>query len=319
MTTTTPATASTVLAQTKAMATTVTVHGLVETPAARQAARAALEVFDEVELACTRFDPHSPLMRVNERPDHWHEVPRVLFRAVQESHRAHQRTKGVFDPRVLRDLVELGYDRSLDFASGRVERPAAPPGRRRDEPWRPRFRGGPHPEVLVGPWPLDLGGIGKGLALRWAAERLAREMDEFLIDAGGDIVCRGHGPDGEGWRVAVEDPRGESLPVAVLALHDEACATSSIRLRRWRADGRAVHHLVDPRTGRPGGAGLLAVTVVAADPADAEVMTKTLFLAGRAHVAAEASRLVAAALWVCTGGQSAESSHLGPRVVWSAR
>ncbi len=33
-------------------------------------------------------------------------------------------------------------------------------------------------------------------------------------------------------------------------------------MNRWRApDGRLVHHLIDPSTGEPGGAGLLAVTV----------------------------------------------------------
>lgn len=309
-----------VLSRTRAMATEVTVHGVGASAPTVAAAARALELFGDVETACTRFDARSPLMRVNAVPDRWHDVPAVLFRALGEAYRAHQRTKGRFDPRVFQDLVGLGYDRSLDFAHGPVETPRGGNGSRRPlGPWRPRFRGGPRPRVHVGARPVDLGGIGKGLALRWAAGRLREEAEEFLIDAGGDIACRGGGPEGDGWRVAVEDPRGGSRPVAVVALRDGACATSSIRLRRWRCGGRSAHHLVDPRTGRPGGAGLLAVTVVAPDPAEAEVSTKALFLAGRDEVGAEASRLGLAALWVGSDGRVGETARFGEHVVWRDR
>ena len=59
-------------------------------------------------------------MQVNVRPDRWHSVPPTLFLAMQEAFRAHQRSKGRVDPRVLRSLVGLGYDRSLPFSSGGV-------------------------------------------------------------------------------------------------------------------------------------------------------------------------------------------------------
>ena len=45
---------------------------------------------------------------------------------------------------------------------------------------------------------IDLGGIGKGLALRWAAAKLERKgFDTFLLEAGGDLVSRGLPPDGD--------------------------------------------------------------------------------------------------------------------------
>ncbi len=200
---------SSVLGTTRAMATDVTVHGAgVLGATAEQAARDALLRFHDVDTTCTRFDPHSPLMRVNARPDRWHKVPPMLFLAIQEAHRAHQKTKGRFDPRVLRTLVGLGYDRSLAFSKGAVETARAGTLRPPAGPWRPRFRGGPHPQLLIGREPVDLGGIGKGLALRWASEQLRTQVEDFLIDAGGDITCCGSGPEGDGWKVAVEDPRG---------------------------------------------------------------------------------------------------------------
>lgn len=310
-----------VLGTVRAMGSDVVVHGRPRGRAGEAVVARALDVFTDVHRTCTRFDPDSPLMRVNARPDAWHPVPPVLFDAVRAARTAYVTSGGRFDPRVLEDLVRLGYDRSLPSGSVAPTAPAhdaAPrPGAVRG-PWHPRFRPGPRPEVHLGGTPIDLGGIGKGLAVRWASAVLAEALDDFLVDAGGDCDCVGTGPEADGWRVGVEDPVGGDRPLAVLALRDRACATSSTRLRRWRSGDRTVHHLIDPASGRPGGDGLLAVTVVADDPADAEVTTKSLFLAGASAVADEADRLGAAALWVTEDGTAASSAALDPYVVWRA-
>ncbi|MCU1656234.1 MAG: hypothetical protein JWO57_890, partial [Pseudonocardiales bacterium] len=210
-------------------------------------------VFRAVEAQCTRFDSDSPLMRANAAGDGWQVVPEYCYAALEEAALAHIRTVGLFDPRVLRTLQRLGYDRSLPFDAGDVTVAGADPspvaGRRASTVWRPEF----DPDrraVRVGAEPVDLGGIGKGLAIRWAAEQIAPSCPSFLIEAGGDCYLSGDGPLGNGWQVGVEDPRGGDRPVAVLSLRDTACATSSIRVRRWKVSGRPAHHLIDPRTGR---------------------------------------------------------------------
>jgi thiamine biosynthesis lipoprotein len=178
-------------------------------------------------------------------------------------------------------------------------------------------RGAGGASIHLGGSAIDLGGIGKGLAVRWAAACLGPVGHGALVDAGGDIAVVGAGPDGGPWLLGVEDPAGGEEPVLVLALTGGACATSSIRRRRWRtAGGEVVHHLVDPRTGRPGGAGLAAVTVVADDPAWAEVWAKALFLAGGDGVGALATRTGIAAAWVGVEGAVTTSPHLDERVVW---
>lgn len=275
----------------------------------------ALEVFDIVAHTCTRFDPASPLMRANARPGDWHTVPPTCFEAIAEAFAAYRRTDGRFDPRVLRDLVQLGYTDALSFADGTLaSAPTAPRRRVTPVPWRPQFREGN--DVHLGGAPLDLGGIGKGLAVRWAAQKLDEVADDHLVVAGGDCSCRGRAPDGGGWRVAVEDPAGGTDPIAVLELSDAACATSSIRLRRWKADGHVVHHLIDPSSGLPGGHGLAAVTVVADDPADAEVWSKVLFLCGRLHVAEEAERRELGAVWVTADGAVGCSDAMRRHLLW---
>lgn len=317
----------------RAMASDVTLSVAGPRPLADAALERAGEVFARVGAACTRFDPRSPLMRANADPRQWHHVPRECFDAVAEAWGAHRDTGGLFDPRVLRALVRLGYDRTLPFRSGPVvvttpggsgrpehiplrpmTAPPAPP------PWRPDLDS-ERSAVRLGEHPIDLGGIGKGLAVRWAAEELAATAASYLVEAGGDCAVGGDGPDGGGWLIGVEDPSSTAPQpelVAALRLADAACATSSVRVRSWTADGRPVHHLIDPRTGDSARAGLRAVTVVADDAARAEVWSKGLFLAGRTGIAAICAQRHLAALWVGEDGSIGMSEAMRPLVIWEA-
>ena len=92
---------------------------------------------------------------------------------------------------------------------------------------------------------VDMGGIGKGLALRWACARALRSLPAgagVQIEAGGDVVAGGSPPD-DGWRIGVEDPAAAdtdtAAPLVVVELRSGAVATSSVRVRHWVApDGR---------------------------------------------------------------------------------
>ncbi len=275
-------------------------------------------IFAAVEFECTRFDPSSDLMRANAAADEWQQVGEYCFAAITAAALAHINTDGLFDPRILRTLCELGYDRSIAFGTESRDLPGRI-GDHRPMPafWAPGLDSATH-SVRIGPEPIDLGGIGKGLAVRWAAEELESICPSFIIDAGGDCYLSGGGPAGYGWNVGVEDPRGGADPLAVLTVRNRACATSSIRLRKWTVDGRPVHHLVDPRTTGPGGAGLLAVTVVGRDPADAEVWSKVLFLRGVSEIGRAAEDHGLAAVWVTDDGQVKMSTPADEYVIWQA-
>jgi thiamine biosynthesis lipoprotein len=303
------------------MATNVQMRVVSPSAGAASALDQAQRVFLEVAATCTRFDPLSPLMSANAAPRQWHVVPQVLFAALTEAHAAHLETGGAFDPRVLRRLEAWGYDRTLAFHAGDVSLPGSPheatPERssRLRKGWHPKFDSA-RSAVRIGREPVDLGGIGKGLAVRWASAALENAGDAFLVEAGGDLYAAGAGPDGDGWRVGVEDPRGGTEPLAVLSLADLGCATSSVRVRHWRVGGRAVHHIIDPGTGAPADSGLLSVTVVGPDPARAEVWSKALFLAGRGRVRQLADEQGLAALLVDDDGVVGVSRAMRPHLVW---
>jgi thiamine biosynthesis lipoprotein len=278
-----------------ASALRLTIGGAVKTgsPTAARAWESVLRIFDAAETAMSRFSETSELTRLNRLVPSGTSVAlsRMLRRALVAADRAHRITGGRFDPRVVADLDRLGY------AGAPLEPLAVEPDPiarvlEMSEVGRARLAR-----------PVDLGGIGKGLALRWAADAVQRcGVLDFLLEAGGDLVARGSDTDGRPWSVGIEDPSGSVDHLAVIAVLDQAVATSSVAVNRWTVDGRPVHHLIDPRTGEPATSGLTAVTVAGPDAAWAEVWSKVLFIGGRSNIAIEARSRGLAAWWTAEDG-----------------
>jgi thiamine biosynthesis lipoprotein len=267
--------------------------------------------FETAEAELSRFQPTSDLTRLNLAAGSGRriDIPRRLERALVAADRAHRVTGGRFDPRVLRDLDRLGYAGApigSDGAASGADRAAGTRVVDRAERGR-----------VTTSSPVDLGGIGKGLTLRWAAARLERlGVSRYLLEAGGDLVARGPGPDGDPWLVGIEDPAGRPDPLGAITVGAGALATSSVRLRSWVHDGRTVHHLLDPRTGEPVASGLRAVTVYGPDPAWAEVWSKTLFVGGGSAIAGEARGRGLAAWWVTDAGDLEMTPAARSRTAW---
>ncbi len=300
---------------------------------------AVSDEFERVEQACSRFRPTADLVRLNAQAGDPAGlcVDHRLVRALAAADRAHRRTAGRFDARVLGALEALGdiaiplpptdaarWTTSSSASPGRH----SPSGVSQGQGWRPSgLRLDPRANQVAVEHPVDLGGIAKGLALRWARRRaldvLAHtgadvERIGLLLEAGGDVAVHGSSPQGGPWLIGVEHPGGDPEPVAVVAIALGAICTSSVRIRAWQdPDGRPAHHLVDPATGRPGGAGLLSVTVAADDPAWAEVRSKTLFLAGPRAIGEEARSLDLAAWWVDANGELGMTPRARQLTAWT--
>ena len=285
--------------------------------AAAHAWAAVVAEFDAVDAALSRFRDDSELTMLNRVAGTGRvvEVSRRTRVALAAIDRAGRITGHRFDASVLGALERIGEH------GARLDRqPAAPGG---PDAGPDGHRVGARFRVHVPPVPVDMGGIGKGLALRWAGERALAVLPPgtgLLLEAGGDLVHRGT-PPAEGWLVGIEDPvsgTADAEPVVVVKILDGAVATSSVRVRNWVGpDGNPVHHLVDPRTGEPARGGLVAVTVAAPDPAWAEVWSKALFLAGRAGIGDDARARGLAAWWVDDRGRLGMTPEGRLRTAWA--
>lgn len=237
------------------------------------------EIFDRVESHLSRFRPDSELSVLNRSGGTSLAVSPLLFHAISTAIAAAHSTDGLFDPTILPALEAAGYDRSFErISAGTVTRETAVlPNYRTvmldDASWTVRLEPGQR---------LDLGGIGKGLAVDLALEATAFLPDR-CINAGGDIAVRGTPDMDTGWTVELEDPGIDAA--ATVLVHDAAVATSTIRKRRWSTGDEERHHLIDPRTGRSSESPFRTVTVVAVACAQADVAAKTALLMGESGIA----------------------------------
>jgi thiamine biosynthesis lipoprotein ApbE len=263
-------------------------------PAARELLEADLLALD---LACSRFRADSELVAVGNVARSASgpvtvAVGPLLAEAVAVSLRAAQLTDGDVDPTVGGALADLGYDR--DFAElTRPEQPAPAdvnPGRvgvRVIPGWR-AVRVDVERQRLTVPAgvQLDLGATVKGWAADRAAARIAQALGcGVLVSLGGDTAVAGEAPDG-GWRIRVQDRTAlpgaaADGPSQVVTIRDGGLATSSTAARRWRRGGDVLHHILDPRTGRPAAPVWRTVSVAAVTCADANTAATAAVIRGR--------------------------------------
>jgi thiamine biosynthesis lipoprotein len=131
-----------------------------------------------------------------------------------------------------------------------------------------------------GDFTLDFGGVAKGYAVGLAARKMVSlGFRSAIITAGGDMCLVGIRPDGEPWRIAIRHPRRPGAFIGFLKLSNTAVSTSGDYERCFVRDGKRYHHILDPRTGMPGGA-CASVTVVSANATLNDALSTGLFLMG---------------------------------------
>lgn len=132
---------------------------------------------------------------------------------------------------------------------------------------------------------LDFNSVAKG----YVVDLLAQLVEEFgaenyIVDIGGEVRCRGVNREGNPWRIGIETPfdgnmsNGDYIQKRI-QMNEGGMATSG-NYRRFYLDenGNKIAHTIDPRTGRSALSHLLSVTVVAETCAEADAMG-TMFLA----------------------------------------
>lgn len=108
---------------------------------------------------------------------------------------------------------------------------------------------------------LDLGAVGKGAACdailkSWEKNGVSRGV----AAVGGSVGLYGQKPFGRPWTVAVRNPSGEGS-LGKLSLPGGCVSTSGSYEKTFLENGRAYHHILDPKTGYPAESGLVSVTV----------------------------------------------------------
>lgn len=234
-------------------------------------------LFDLAAAKAREFDhryPDSPIWELNRegrgRPP---QEVLLLAKAVAE------RSGGAFDPTILPLTALWSFD-----SGGRLPAEQEIAGARSRVDYS-RLVIGPDGEVaLPRGFGLDLGGIAKGAVVDLLGAYLLRQgYEDFLIDAGGDILICGRKGGTAAWRIAIRHPRNNQAIVGVLTLGEkgkmQAIVTSGDYERFFEQGGVRYHHILDPRTGYPA-RGLASVTVIAPTCAEADALATAAFVLG---------------------------------------
>ncbi|MGE5892695.1 MAG: FAD:protein FMN transferase [bacterium] len=130
---------------------------------------------------------------------------------------------------------------------------------------------------------IDLGGIAKGYAADRTIEILSSlGVKAALVSVAGDIRGYGVKPDGQPWKIGIQDPRPQKPSnnvMAALSLKDRAISTSGDYQRYFEIDGVRYHHILDPKTGMPA-RGCQSVTVLADRGVTADSLATGVFVLG---------------------------------------
>lgn len=272
----------------------------------RTRAESAVEaVLAEVDATLSAWNPSSEISVIERNADTaWRPLSRPLHTVLSAARVVSVQTRGAFDVTVA-PLVE-----AWGFGRGSPDRPAPTPAelavllplvgtdrfelRDADRALR-RL----HSAVRI-----DLAGIAPGYAVDRISEALAGlGLGNHVVELGGEVRCRGRGPRGRAWRVAIERPEaGTREALAVVELRDLGISTSG-DYRDFRVvDGRSLSHTIDPRTGRPVEHALASVSVVHESVMMADAYATALMVLGPRQGLEFAERMSLAALFVIREG-----------------
>ncbi len=126
---------------------------------------------------------------------------------------------------------------------------------------------------------LDFGGIAKGYAVGLVAIYLERQgFEHFLINAGGDLIASGN-KFGKPWQIGIQNPFEPGAIASIELSGKQALFTSGNYQRFYRNGEKRIHHIIDPRSGRPSEY-ISSATVIATDPVLADVAATTMMIDG---------------------------------------
>lgn len=135
---------------------------------------------------------------------------------------------------------------------------------------------------------LDLNASSQGYTADLLGQLMeSRGIENYLVEIGGEVFCKGVNSKGEQWKVGIDKPYegnftpGATLQTAIRLTSGEGLATSG-NYRKYRTDaqGRKIVHTIDAKTGYSRISNLLSATVVAQNATMADLYGTMFMIIG---------------------------------------
>lgn len=232
---------------------------------------AAIDSLESVSKSLSIFDENSLISYINNNENG--PVDHHITKVYNLSKKVNQISNGLFDP-TLSPLIEAwGFGENRIPTADTAVIASLLPSVGIDQT---RIENG----ILYKSTPqmaFNFSAIAKGYGVDEAAKALeAKGCHNLMIEIGGEVVCRGHNPEGKKWRILIETPDEEYLrrvfknereptfsEPLIVELNDEALATSG-NYRNYHSDsGITFGHTISAKTGRPVKTDILSASVIA--------------------------------------------------------
>jgi thiamine biosynthesis lipoprotein len=301
----------------KALGTEITISAILTTEKTGllDQAEQAIKIF---EKKFSRFISGNELAQFNQATDEKIIVSKSLANILVEAKKWKNYSQDIFDPTIINNLEQLGYDRSfLEIDQAKDNNTKIDLEKLQEEFLkRPRLDkliiSGLEVSKPVG-LRLDLGGFGKGYILDQVSQEIFPTVSNYWLSAGGDLLISGNSLNKVGWNIGVQNPYEPTKEIFNLKTKGAklGIATSGIWQRQGIKGGLVWHHLINPRTGLPADNNILAVTAIAESATKADVLAKTILILGeQAGLDFIAKQLDAAALIFLKDGAIVFSSRV---------
>lgn len=152
---------------------------------------------------------------------------------------------------------------------------------------------------------IDVGAVAKGYAVeRIARELIAKGVNNYTLNIGGNIRTIGTKADGKGWVAGIQNPDifSEDKYLLKVAVADTALVTSGTYQRYYYVGDVKYHHIIDPETLMPKN-NFDSVSIITPDSGVADALSTACFnLSLEAGQALIASLENTEAMWVLSDG-----------------
>lgn len=230
------------------------------------------------------YDPQSELSLINHNfKSDWQAISEDLYNVLVMAEEVTQKSHQAFDVTVgpLVNLWGFGPDKSQYQIpeQAKIELTKAQVGA---HSIALRQHEGVFQIRLDAPRYIDLSAIAKGYAVDVLGQYLQNQnIDNYLVEVGGEIAAHGIKPGSQPWRIAVEAPNDDGRSVQiVIPLSNMGIATSGDYRNFFEQDGHRFSHTIDGRTGYPVEHNLASVSVLHKSVALADAWATALTVLG---------------------------------------
>jgi FAD:protein FMN transferase len=206
----------------------------------------ALNIFYKVVARLTRFENSSDLSILNKHAGEWFETGEELINLIEVGLRFTKLTNGLFNIGIGQILEEYGYKsivnivdlqdsnirklQSIQYLAEQIELDSLN-----------------HKVYIPKGISIDLGSFAKGYAIKLAKEYLeANKIQNFIINAGGDIYAGGRKSKTDMWKATLFDPDNPEKS-KILEIENLAVTSSGRYGRKYKN----FHHLINPQSAKP--------------------------------------------------------------------